>query len=119
MTNDIKRDIRAAMGALYPEAIKQAETPQCWSHTPERQRRLDSITIATQAFCNDGGEAAEIVAAIATGLKHRYDDCTEALLYLSMAKFALERLDVGYQVEAKEELEALLSLSAKAARRVP
>lgn len=84
------------------------------------QRKLDIESILAE-FTPNAGEASDLLDALVCGLKKRYeqDDCTEALLHLSMAKNALERLDIGFQVDAKEELEAIESLRRRMERKSP
>jgi hypothetical protein len=80
-----------------------------------------SIEAAIARYCPDGVEASEMLSAFAPCLEKHYgaDRCTEVLLYLSMAKNALERLDNGYQVDAREALEALEAQAAANAKRMP
>lgn len=84
------------------------------------QRKLEIEAVLVE-FTPNAGEASDLLDALGAGLKKRYDqdDCTEALLHLSMARNALERLDIGYQVEAREELEALQEQRRKMERRSP
>jgi hypothetical protein len=84
------------------------------------QRKLDLEQVLTE-FTPNAGEASDLLDAIAAGLKKRYeqDDCTEALLHLSMARNALDRLDIGYQVDAREELEALESMRRRMEKKSP
>lgn len=66
-------------------------------------------------FNPDANEAAELICALAASLKTRYDNPTEVLLHLTLAKNALARLDNGLEIDAREELEAL----EEQARRKP
>lgn len=111
-------DVKKILEPLFRSGFDPL-SPHCWSHTPQRSQRLNGIISAISAFHNDGGEASEIISAVAEGLKHRYENPTEALLSLTLAKLALERLDVGYQVDAKEELEALEAQIHRSERRLP
>ena len=87
------------------------------------QREIELLQLQSRidVFRPDGVEAGELIDAFAPSLRAHYgsDNCTEALLYLSLAKNALNRLDQGYQVDARDELEALEAQRRKNDRRMP
>lgn len=88
--------------------------------TPREQQKLELEQDIVE-FCADGIEAGELIEAFGNGLKRHYgqDNCTEALLYLSLAKNAMERLDNGFQVDASEELENIEAMRRRNDRRMP
>lgn len=119
--DEIKRDIKAVTSAIYPEAIKQAETPQHWKTESigDRHRKIVEIETRITALRPDALEFADLLDCLAGSLKLRYDDCTEALLYATLFKLALERLDNGYQTEGREALEALEAQVHRSERLMP
>lgn len=119
--SELKQDIKTAVQALYPEAIKQAETPQHWKTQSigDRHRSLVEIETRIAALRPDAQESADIIVALAQSLKLRYDDCTEVCLYSTLLKLALERLDTGYQTEAREELAVLEAQVNRSERKMP
>lgn len=65
---------------------------------PPRSARLAEIQERIQSLRPQADEAHDVLDSLGAALRLNYDDCTEALLYLSLAQQALERLDLGQQV---------------------
>lgn len=71
-----------------------------------RHSQMLKIEQAIVAFQPDALEIHDMLAAFTPGLNKKYEDATEVLLYMSLLRLALERLDEGWQVDAADSLKA-------------
>jgi hypothetical protein len=84
---------------------------------PGRNVRLQMLHTLIGDLKPDALEAHDLIGSLAGVLARRYENPSEALLSLSLAQKALERLDMGQEIDARDELDALDAYRLRRARR--
>jgi hypothetical protein len=81
---------------------------------PGRNVRLQMLHTLIGDLKPDALEAHDLIGSLAGVLARRYENPSEAL---SLAQKALERLDMGQEIDARDELDALDAYRLRRARR--
>jgi hypothetical protein len=84
---------------------------------PARDVRLKMIHTLIGDLQPDALECFDLLGSLAGVLARRYENPSESLLSLSLAQKALERLDMGQEIDARDELDALDAYRLRRARR--
>jgi hypothetical protein len=84
---------------------------------PGRNVRLQMLHTLIGDLKPDALEAHDLLGSLAGVLARRYENPSESLLSLSLAQKALERLDMGQEIDARDELDAIDAYKLRRARR--
>ena len=101
-------DIRKALQPIFNASMGRISS---------RHVEMLRIEMAVVQLNPDSIETHDMLDAFAIALKLRYPDCTEVLLYMSLLNKALERLDVGYQLDAADTLTSFEAMTR--AKKLP